>query len=180
EEGLTGRAITGWRVGEAAELPEPCLLTEKVNVSCEIDDLLRGQLNVTRHRGLQIRQTRLDERSDHASVLVCANERRLREIGCAHRRARQIDAVTEMTMVEHVDRPTALERRGRCLEAAGVAFLPRIQSKSHREHRDNGRPDHAAPDTRPGRHDASTRLQYSKQVLTSSTDGLNDPYSYSR
>jgi hypothetical protein len=43
-------------------------------------------------------------------------------------------------MVEHVDRTSSFERRGRRLEAAGVAFLPSIQSKSSRDHRHNRRP----------------------------------------
>ena len=35
--------VTGGRVPEAAELSKSRLLTEKVNVSGEIDDLFRGQ-----------------------------------------------------------------------------------------------------------------------------------------
>jgi hypothetical protein len=55
---------------------------------------------------------------------------------------RQIDAVAEMAMIEHVHRAASLERRSRRLEAASVAFLPRIQSKSHREDRQTGSQEH--------------------------------------
>src|SRR5262245_53127550 len=109
----------------------------KVNVSREISHFFCGQIAIARHRCLEIRQSRPDQRSDRLSILIEADQGRVHQVGCSHGRLCEIGAVTEVAVVKDVNGAAALERRGGRLVAAGVLLrwllLSREQPRGREE-----------------------------------------------
>jgi hypothetical protein len=85
----------------------PSNLSQVMNVSREIGHLAGRQI-IARHRGLQIRATRAHDGAEQLTVLVGANEWTAKQVACAHHGAPEVRSVTEVAVIQDVNRTASL------------------------------------------------------------------------
>src|SRR5262245_17542101 len=103
---LAGSAVAAlaWRGGQIRIATR---LTQVMDVPRQVRQFSRREV-VARHRGLQIRPARANDGAEQLAVLVGANERTAKQVACAHHGATEIRSVTEVTMIQNVDRTASL------------------------------------------------------------------------